>query len=294
MTAPRQVLRGATYLVTRRCLRRQHFLRPDRATNAIFRYLLAVAARRYRIRLHAFCVLSNHYHLVLTDPSARLPAFVQYLDGLVARAVNASHGGWESFWSSDSFSAVTLVSPQDVVDRTAYTLANPVAAGLVRHGHMWPGLWSNPEEFGAGPVLVERPKRFFDPKGSMPATEVLELTAPPGFGSGGAFREQVKAALTDREAAAARPRGGFLGAVRVLAQEWGACPKTREPRRQLRPRVASRDQRKRVEAIGRLVEFLRGYRKAWAARRRGVAGVVFPAGTYQLRIEHGVACAGAG
>jgi REP element-mobilizing transposase RayT len=40
--------------------------------------------------VHAWCVLSNHYHLVVTDPDARLPAFMQYLDSLVARAMNAS------------------------------------------------------------------------------------------------------------------------------------------------------------------------------------------------------------
>jgi hypothetical protein len=37
--------------------------------------------------------------------------------------------------------------------------------------------------------------------------------------------------------------------------------------------------------------FLRAYRAALAARRDGAPDVVFPAGTYQLRVEHGVRCA---
>jgi REP element-mobilizing transposase RayT len=53
-------------------------------------YVLAVAARRFGVLVHAFCVLSNHLHLLVTDPDARLPAFMQYLDSLVARAVNAT------------------------------------------------------------------------------------------------------------------------------------------------------------------------------------------------------------
>ena len=101
MTAPRRVLPGQTYLVTRRCSERRFFLRPSAVTNEIFLYALAVAASRHRIEIHAFCVLSNHVHLLLTDPEARLPRFMQYLDSLVARAVNASIGRFEGFWAKD-------------------------------------------------------------------------------------------------------------------------------------------------------------------------------------------------
>jgi len=62
MTAPRQVLRNASYLVTRRCAQRQFLLRPSRATNDTFLFVLAVAARRFDVQVHAFCVLSNHVH----------------------------------------------------------------------------------------------------------------------------------------------------------------------------------------------------------------------------------------
>ena len=52
MTAPRQVLPGATYLVTRRCVQRQFLLRPSRQTNQTFLYVLALAAARYRVDTH--------------------------------------------------------------------------------------------------------------------------------------------------------------------------------------------------------------------------------------------------
>jgi REP element-mobilizing transposase RayT len=107
--------------------------------NRLFCYVLAVAAERYGLLVHAFCVLSNHYHLVVTDPRARLPEFQRYLDGLVARATNCCLGRWESFWDPDSYSAVRLESATDVLDKIVYVLANPVAAGLVRHGSEWPG-----------------------------------------------------------------------------------------------------------------------------------------------------------
>ncbi len=292
MTAPRQILPGTTYLVTRRCLLRQLLLRPSERTSAIFRYVLALAARRFGIRVHAFCVLSNHYHLVVTDPDARLPAFGQYLDSLVARATNASLGRWESFWAPSSYSAVALASPADVLDKAAYTLANPVAAGLVRRGRDWPGLWSAPEQIGAAPILADRPATFFRADGYLPDQVELELTVPPGFDSAEEFRDQLTEAIERLEERARKEKGGaFLGKVKVLAQRPTARAMPGEARRKLNPRVAARDKWKRIEGLSRLADFLDRYRVAWFARRGGQTDAIFPAGTYLLRIAHNVPCA---
>jgi REP-associated tyrosine transposase len=298
MTAPRQVLPGTTYLVTRRCAQRQFLLQPSkRTTNPIFMYLLAVAARRYDIQVHAFCVMSNHFHLVLTDPHARLPAFHQFLDALVARALNAALGRWEAFWAPNSYSAVRLVSSEDVVEKTAYVLANPVAAGLVGTGSVWPGLWSSPEVIGNDALVVARPEHFFDPQGGMPDRVALELTIPPVFEDREQFRRAVVAAITVREEKARSmwgPRGGFAGIRRILAQKPTTRPRAEEPHGTLKPRVASIDRWKRIEVLGRLAEFVDAYQNAWVARRGGTSDVVFPFGTYQLRVVHGVPCAGMG
>jgi REP element-mobilizing transposase RayT len=297
MSAPRQVVPGASYLVTRRCAQRQFLLRPSGLTNQTFLYVLALAAARYRVDVHAFCVLSNHVHIVLTDPRAALPAFQQFLDALVARAVNASLGRWEAFWAPDTYSAVRLVSPADIVDKAAYTLANPVEAGLVASGSAWPGLWSAPDRIGGERFVVERPKHFFDPKGGLPDRVTLQLTVPPGFASAGEFRSELESALDRREADARsryKGRGGFLGVARVLQQKPFGRPAPGEPRRGMNPRVASRDKWKRIEALGRLAQFLKSYGAAWVARRRGATDALFPHGTYLLRVLHDVPCAGAG
>jgi REP element-mobilizing transposase RayT len=298
MTAPRQVLPASTYLVTRRCAQRQFLLKPSPTTSGIFLYVLALAARRYGVQVHAFCVLSNHFHLVVTDPDARLPAFEQYLDSLVARAVNASLGRWESFWSPSSYSAVALVSADDIVSKTAYVLANPVAAGLVRRGSEWPGLWTAPDEIGEAPRIARRPKTFFRANGHLPDSAELELSVPPGFASPDEFRNRLWAALRELEEIARRELQsegrGFLGAARVLAQRASGRPASGEPRREMKPRIAARDKWKRVEALARLVHFLRAYREAWAALRAGIRDAMFPPGTYQLRIAHGVRCGAVG
>ena len=75
MTAPREIIPGTTYLVTRRCTQRQFLLRPSRATNQVFTYCLLVASERFGVLVHGYAVLSNHYHLVLTDVHGNLPLF---------------------------------------------------------------------------------------------------------------------------------------------------------------------------------------------------------------------------
>ena len=296
MTAPRQVLPGKTYLVTRRCSERRLFLRPSVAINAIFEYVLAIAAQRYGIVLHAFCVMSNHFHLVVTDPDARLPDFHRYLDGLVARAVNASLGRWESFWDPDSYSAVRLETPAAVFEKIVYVLANPVVAGLVRRGRDWPGLWSDPSRIGGDEIPVDRPQGFFREAGPMPPAVVLRLHRPPGFESGDAFRDAVLSALREAEerAAAEHTKDGrpFVGRARVLAQKPHARPTTGEPRRTLSPGIASRNKWTRIEALLGIAEFRRAYREALAAWTAGMRNAVFPWGTWQMRVRHRVCCAG--
>jgi REP element-mobilizing transposase RayT len=298
VTAPRRFLPGTTWLVTRRCSERRFLLTPSRSTTEIFAYLLALAARRYNVAVHAACVLSNHVHLVVTDHDARLPAFMQYLDSLVARAVNTSLGRFEGLWASDgSYSAVEPIAPRDVVAKVAYVLANPVAAGLVERGAEWPGVWTAPDAIGTT-LVAPRPKVFFSADGGMPDAAELELTAPPGFASAEEFRALVKDALLRLEEKYQRKMASegrqFLGVKKVLAQDPFACPKTFAPRFGLEPRVAARDRWRRIEAISRLKGFLQDYREAWLARKAGIANVLFPAGTYLLRVLHGVQCAAAG
>jgi hypothetical protein len=68
--------------------------------------------------------------LVLTDVRGQLPLFGLFLGSLVARAMNASYGRWEAFWAPSSYSAVALVTKDDVIEKAAYTLANPIASRL--------------------------------------------------------------------------------------------------------------------------------------------------------------------
>jgi REP element-mobilizing transposase RayT len=295
VTAPRRIVNDATYLVTRRCAQREFLLTPSALSNLVFKYVLAVAAARHRVLIHAVCVMSDHYHLVLTDPDASLPAFSQLLDGVIAKAFNALHGRWENFWAPGSYSAVELVAPEDVVEKVAYTLANPASADLVEHGRQWPGVWSDPRSIGARGESIERPGHYFAQGGSFPDDATLRFSVPPGFDSAEAFQAKVlaRAQEFEREAAARREARGVavLGACRVRKQRHTRRAVRRESRRSIRPRVAARDSWKRIEALERLRIFLERHRDALVKYCSGERSVVFPLGTYLMRVRFGVSCA---
>lgn len=299
MSLPRKILPGASYLVTRRCAHRLFRLRPSRRVNELIRYCLAVAAERHGMLVHAMCALSDHYHLVVTDPEARLPGFMSLFDVLVARCLNAMLGRWEGLWASGSYSAVELIDEPAMIDKIGYTLANPVISGLVREGHQWPGLRLGLGVDDVGATFeARRPYTFFRENGPMPAAATLTLSRPPTCQSDAdlavfaqAVRDDIARRENEARRVAARLGRSFLGRRAVLAQSIDGRPSTREPRRTLSPRLACHDPSRRIEAIGQLRAFVAAYRSAWRRFKEGVREVLFPAGTYGPRVFLGVRCA---
>ena len=123
----------ATYLITRRTILRHMLLRPDRLMNQILVYLLAVTAHRNGLQVHAFCAMSDHIHLVVTDERATLPDFLQAFHRMVALCTQVLRRWDASVWDHSPTSVVRLKTLAAVVEKIAYVLANPVAAGLVQH-----------------------------------------------------------------------------------------------------------------------------------------------------------------
>ena len=281
MTRPRRVVPGVCYLITRRCSERRFFLRPDPKVQQIFEYLLGFLAKAYGVEIHAFVVMSNHYHLVITDTKGYLPDFMRDLNSLLARSINAFRGRWESFWDRKSYSAVALIWDDDVISKMGYTVANPVAAGLVGRARQWGGATSGRMRFGWRQT-IPRPDKFFGE--GMPETATLELTRPSlrDASSSERIEEMLATEISRRESAIRRKQGKAMGMARVLKQDWNSSPETFEPRRGMQPTIASMDKWARIEALQRSAEWLRAYRDAWEAFVCGHRDVEFPNGTWWM------------
>ena len=283
-------------MLTRRVRGRTFLLRPSKRTNQIVAYVVAVIAARRNIQLHALVVMSNHWHVCLTDPDGAIVDFQRDCHQFIARAINAHHGEFESIWSSGSPSRVECEGADDLVGRIAYTMANPVEAALVRHGNSWPGLR---RAWPAKALVVRRAKRFFrgeEDGGDWPEQAVLEFVRPPGYEalSDDDLAGMIVAAIRQREQHFQKKYDGegrpFLGRRRILEQSRHDRPHTREPRFGISPRVACRNKWRRIECLQANKRWLGGYRRALAAWRSGDRDVLFPAGTYLMRMRHRACC----
>jgi putative transposase len=294
MSQPRPIHPGATYLITRRTERRHCLLRPDPEMNRFILFALIVSARRHDIQLHAFCVMSTHIHYVVTDPRGKLPRFLETFHRLVALGIKILRKWDGSPWDRAQTSVVELRTREAIIEKIAYTLANPVQAGLVRHAHQWPGAKTTVGDIGEGCIQAKRPDVYFNPKNPNWVLEVkLAVSLPPSIPAeeSHAFRDDIATELAKLEAAAhkAIPAHAVLGAERAAKVPPETRITTLEPIRQRNPTFAvGRGNGEAARNAARaLRSFHASYRKALEAWRAGDRTVAFPAGTYAMRVFHG-------
>ncbi|WP_437313477.1 transposase [Sorangium sp. So ce385] len=300
MSQPRVIIPGATYLITRRILRRHHLLRPDAAITQLLIYALAVSSRRYGIEVHALCAMSTHLHLVVTDVNGVLPRFLQFFHRIAALGTKVLRA-WEGpVWDHEPTSAVRLLTHTALVEKIAYVLANPVAAGLVRHAHEWPGAKVDVRELGRGVLHAVRPSVYLDPENPQwPEEATLPLALPPTVEQDSAegFRRDVAAELERQEAQAhakTQEQGlRFLGAERASSVSPHERATSTEALRERNPTFAvGRNQGDAWRIAGDAVRAFRAsYRAALERWRSGIRSVVFPIGTWWMRTFHGASVA---
>lgn len=296
MPPPRPIEEGCTYHITRVVKERVFRLRPDRNVVEAFKYLLAVAAWKYRIGVVAVLVMSNHYHAILIDSEGRLPEFMQWLHSMTARYFKCARGVWENFWKVEQTNLNLLVETSDVLDKSVYVLANPVRADLVDRAIHWPGL-SSYAWLDGRTVIARRPKRFFfSSKSRLPECVPLKLTQPPGFeGTFAEWAERVRegVAAKERKYAQRRLRAGkrILGRKRVRKTPCTHAPKTRPPEGKLRPFIAAKNPEARAAALRKLACFRAWYAFAKQAFKAGWRDFPFPPGTWLMVRLAGVSVA---
>ena len=130
----------STFFVTSRCIHSRFLLRPSQHSNQLIIGVIAKGVSKFDIKLHALCVMSNHYHLLLSSKNAQVLAqFMQFINGNIAREIGRLHGWREKFWSR-RYVATVVLDEHAAEERMQYILSNSVKERLVRHPRYWPGV----------------------------------------------------------------------------------------------------------------------------------------------------------
>ena len=295
MSLPRQYRVNATYLLTRRTTERRFFLRPDPQTATTLLFTLAFYASKHEVAVHAFVFMSNHVHLVVTDKTGNLPDFTRDFYSTVARVMNRFLDRKESFWSAGTGSAIELLDNHIIMNKIAYTLTNPVAAGIVPTHTRW-RLKKNTNNAPLVSTLglmkstqkkrIKRPRNYFRSKGgTLPKATFLILEPPPGM-THEVFHRDLKTLIEEREEALATERKAeckaYLGMENALAISTDHCSLDTDEEKDIDPLFASTDLETLIEAKIRLKAFRAAYRGRLEADREGTRGV-YPDGTYAMR-----------
>jgi len=90
------------------------------------------AAVRFKIRLFAFCILDNHYHLALENSSGCLSAFMKDLNGRFGAYYRFSQKN-RGYVFQNRFHSTLIENESYLLTAIRYILENPVRAGLTQH-----------------------------------------------------------------------------------------------------------------------------------------------------------------
>lgn len=135
---PRAFVEGIYHLGSHGSDARDLFITADDRVTFLGR--LALVLTRFHLRLIAYALLGNHYHLVLGTPGEGVSSALQQLHGWYSRNHNRRHRRNAHLFRAHPF-ARELRSDGDLLGVCRYVAHNPVEAGLCSDPFSWP--WSS-------------------------------------------------------------------------------------------------------------------------------------------------------
>jgi len=132
-------LSGGLYHVTSRGDRREDIYFTDADRQAWLALLEKVCAR-YNWVCHAYCLMSNHYHLVIETPEGNLAQGMRQLNGVYTQIVNRAHGRVGHVFQG-RYKAILVEKDSYLLELARYVVLNPLRAGMVGDVGDWP--WSS-------------------------------------------------------------------------------------------------------------------------------------------------------
>jgi len=136
---PRVQFEGATYHIVTRGVRKLPLFTDDR-DREFFLELLDLTVARYEWELHAYCLMTNHFHLLISTPGANVSAGMQYLNSCYAQWFNWRHD-YEGHLVERRFRSKLIETDEQLFETARYIVLNPVRAGICATAAEWP--WSS-------------------------------------------------------------------------------------------------------------------------------------------------------
>lgn len=135
----RVVATGVPHHITQRGVG-QHIVFPHDAARNTYLSLLRHHAEQHRLKILAYCLMTNHVHVVaVPETPVALASTFRYTHGRYAHYSNAISCRNGHFWQSRFYSCPVEDAALDKV--IAYVELNPVRAGMVRSPEDYP--WSS-------------------------------------------------------------------------------------------------------------------------------------------------------
>ncbi len=140
MTRPlRLEFPGAVYHLTARGDRRGDIFLGD-ADRLTFLDLLAKEVRQQHWRLYAYCLLGNHYHLLIETPEGNLVDGMRRLNGVYTQTFNRRHDRVGHVLQG-RYKSILVDKDAYLLELSRYIVLNPLRAGMVQRIEDWP--WSS-------------------------------------------------------------------------------------------------------------------------------------------------------
>jgi len=130
---------GAFYHVTSRGNERRTVFQSNRDREKYLSYLES-AHDRYGAVIHGYCLMGNHYHLLLETPRGNLSKILQYINGSYTTYFNIKRGRSGHLFQG-RFKGVLVDKDEYCKELSRYVHLNPVRAGLVKAPLEYP--WSS-------------------------------------------------------------------------------------------------------------------------------------------------------
>jgi putative transposase len=187
---------GALYHVTSRGNARAPIFLED-GDRRSFLDILGEVVERYRWLCHAYCLMTNHYHLLVETPAANLSRGMRQLNGLYTQRFNRARERVGHILQG-RFGAVLVERETHLLELARYIVLNPVRAGLADAAEVY--RWSS-----------LRATLGFAPEPAWLTTGALLA----GFASRRRYLEFVREEM-GRSSPWAAVRGGVLGSDRFV------------------------------------------------------------------------------